>query len=319
MTKRNIQNTKIISLAKEIFNIELKEINRARDRLDNNFVEAIELILNRRGRVILIGMGKSGIIGKKIAATLSSTGTSSFFVHPAEAFHGDLGMINKEDIVILISYSGETEEMLKIIPFLRHQKNRIIAITSNPSSSLAKISDSHLDISVKREACNNNLAPTSSTSVTLVMGDAIAVTLAQLTNFQPEDFAKYHPGGNLGKRLLGKVSDYMTNSSLPIVYPSTLFRDILGAITKGRLGVALVLDDKKCIGIITDGDIRRAFECFKNIAEASAQDIMTPNPFTIHQEERILDAENLMIQNKISCLVVTNTKGSVVGVLQIFD
>lgn len=298
---------------------EISSLQAMSARLDEHFVQAISVIMEMRGRVVVVGMGKSGIIGQKIAATLASTGTPAFFVHPGEAFHGDLGMIKPSDVALLISNSGETEEVIRILPFLHYQENKIIAMTGKPSSTLAKHADVVLDVGVEREACNNNLAPTSSTTCTLVMGDALAVALSVERNFQPEDFAKFHPGGSLGRKLLTRVSDVMHKDNLPVCSPSDSFRDVVHAVNRGRVGLALVMEESRLIGIVTDGDIRRAFDQDIDYRSISALDMMTCSPRTIPPEMRFVDAEAEMRTSKISALVVTDHDGSVIGLLQIYD
>ncbi|MFD1245246.1 KpsF/GutQ family sugar-phosphate isomerase [Paralysiella testudinis] len=229
-------------------------------RLDTAFEAAIQTILSMQGRVVVVGMGKSGIIGQKIAATMASTGTPAFFVHPGEAFHGDLGMIKPIDVALLISNSGETEEIIRILPFLEYQQNRIIALTGDPKSSLGCNAHVVLDVGVEREACNNNLAPTSSTTCTLVMGDALAMVLAAERDFQPEDFARFHPGGSLGRCLLTRVADVMNKDKLPVCTPDASFKQVVHSINRDYLGLTLVMQDNALAGIITDGNIRRAFD-----------------------------------------------------------
>ncbi len=313
------EKTSVIDLAKEVVQTEIDALSRMSSRLNNDFEKAVQLALGARGRLVVVGMGKSGIIGKKIAATLASTGTPSFFVHPGEAFHGDLGMIKPSDVVLMISYSGETEELIRLIPFMQHQKNPIIAMTGTFTSTLAQNADAFLDISVEREACNNNLAPTSSTTASLVMGDALAVALSTLKGFQPEDFARFHPGGSLGRRLLTRVSDVMKRLSLPVCSPEASFQEVVQVITRGRLGLAIVLEGKELRGIITDGDILRAFKKFRDPIIISAQEIMTCHPKTIDMNERFVVAEERMVEAKINALIVVNDQNDVVGVLQIYD
>lgn len=308
----------MISQAKNVIQLEIEALQKMSHNLGAEFEQAIQLILNTQGRVVIIGMGKSGLIGKKIAATMASTGTPAFSVHPGEAFHGDLGMIQPMDVALLISNSGETDEIIRILPFLHHQHNKIIAMTGKLNSTLAKHADVVLDISVDKEACPNNLAPTSSTTTTLVMGDALAVVLSQVKAFQPEDFARFHPGGSLGRKLLTKVSDVMHKDNLPFCTPNSSFRDVLQVITAGRLGIAIVMEQEQLAGIITDGDVRRAFDKTHDIKQLQAKDIMTSSPITIDMNDRFIDAETLMHQTKIYSLIVLN-RGKVVGVLQIYD
>lgn len=307
-----------LSIAQQTLDIEIAALKAMRQRLDHRINQAVEIVLEMRGRVVVVGMGKSGIIGQKIAATLASTGTPAFFVHPGEAFHGDLGMIKPIDVALLISNSGETEEVLRILPFLQYQKNKIIAMTGKMQSTLAQHADVVLDVGVEREACKNNLAPTSSTTNTLAMGDALAVALTEKRNFQPEDFARFHPGGSLGRRLLTRVQDVMCKEPLPVCAPTSSFREVVNAITYGRLGLTLVMDDEVLCGIITDGDVRRAFDVYEDVKSLHAEKIMTANPLTITADTRFADAESYMREKKVSALVVQDTAGKAVGVLQIF-
>lgn len=299
--------------------MEIEALDAMASRIDHEFDKAIEIILNAKGRVVVVGMGKSGLIGKKIAATMASTGTAAFFVHPAEAFHGDLGMILPSDVALMLSNSGETEELVRLLPFLQHQKNRIIAMTGKRESTLARHADVVLDVCVEREACNNNLAPTSSTTATLVMGDALAVVLSTKRNFQPEDFARFHPGGNLGRRLLTRVADMMHKENLPICRQENSFKDVVHVINRGRLGLALVMEGDTLLGLITDGDVRRAFDSEHDYRTIQAKHIMTVDPKVVLSDERFADAEERIRAAKISALVVKNDAGKVVGVLQIYD
>jgi len=308
-----------VAIAKNVVDVEIKGLENMASRIGNEFVIAVNLCSNCRGRLVVIGMGKSGIIGRKITATLASTGTTSFFVHPAEAFHGDLGMIHADDVALMISNSGETEELIRLLPFMKHQGNKIIAMTGSMDSTLAKNADAVLDVSVSREACNNNLAPTSSTTATLVMGDALAVVLSTLKNFQPKDFARFHPGGSLGRRLLTKVADVMHKDNLPICAPSAPMREVVGVITRGKLGVALVMDAGRMRGIITDGDLRKAFEDAPDPLKLVASDFMTENPRVIFEHENLAEAEKKMKELTKRLLVVVNAHAEPVGVLQIFD
>ena len=272
---------KIIDMAKEVFKIESKEIENLSNLLTEDFEHVVNIISDSQGKVIISGIGKSGIIGKKIAATLASTGTPSFFLHPAEAYHGDLGMIEKEDIILLISNSGETDEVLKLIPFLKSQENITISMSSNPKSTLGLNTNYHLNIAVQKEACPLNLAPTSSTTATLVMGDAIAIALMRLRNFKDTHFAKFHPGGSLGKKLLTTVETVMKKDDLPICTIETSMKEIIHKITNGKCGLVIV-KDHKIEGIITDGDIRRAMENKEeSFFKLKAIDIMTKDPKTI--------------------------------------
>ena len=249
-----------LDIAKEVISIEAKEIQNMSKYLTTDFDSCIDEISSSKGKFIICGMGKSGLIGKKIAATLASTGTPSFFLHPGEAYHGDLGMIEKEDIVLLISNSGETDEVLKVIPFLQTQGNTIVSMTGNPKSSLALNSNYHLNTYVEKEACPLQLAPTSSTTACLVMGDVLAVCLMKKRNFKAENFALFHPGGSLGRRLLTRVENVMTSNDLPICKKENSVKEVIHTITKGKCGLAVVMENEVILGIITDGDIRRAME-----------------------------------------------------------
>lgn len=288
--------------------------------IDESFEKAVQLILQSGGKLIVTGMGKSGIIGKKMAATFASTGTPSFFMHPGEAYHGDLGMVEKKDVILALSFSGETDEILKIIPFFQSNNNEIISITGNAQSTLAKNSTIHLALQVAKEACPLSLAPTSSTTVTMAMGDAIAVALMDARRFQPEEFARFHPGGSLGRKLLAKVEHKMRAGQLPIVSLDSTFKDIIHVISKGRFGLALVNDNNKTIGIITDGDLRRVMEAQgKDAWDRIAADIMSKHPKTVQVGTSLHETEDLLKQLKIASLVVVDEKMDTVGIVQIFD
>ena len=310
----------IKKLAQEVFEIEAKEIANLSHLLTDDFENAIHAILGSSGKLIISGMGKSGIIGKKIAATLASTGTPSFFLHPGEAYHGDLGMIEENDIVLLISNSGETDEVLKLIPFLKHQKNSTISMSGNEESTLAKNTDYHLNIAVEKEACPLFLAPTSSTTASLVMGDAIAVTLMKLRDFKEENFAKFHPGGSLGRRLLTTVGDVMKKQELPTTNSNATIKEVIQGITEGKLGLVVVLEEHRIQGIITDGDIRRAMESReKEFFGLFAKDLMSLDPKLIDANEKLITASTIMSENKINSLLVVNTTNDFVGVVQMYD
>jgi arabinose-5-phosphate isomerase len=285
-----------------------------------DFENAVKSIINSEGKLIISGMGKSGIVGKKIAATLASTGTPSFFLHPGEAYHGDLGMVEKEDIVLLISNSGETDEVLKIIPFLKHQKNTTISMSGNPDSSLAKNTDFHLNISVNFEACPLQLAPTSSTTSTMVMGDALAVALMKLRDFKDVNFARFHPGGSLGKRLLQNVGNVMKKDSLPLIKTNESIKKVINILSSGKCGLAVVVNDNTIVGVISDGDIRRAMESNEtNFFKLKALDIMTKEPHTVLETTKLKIAGDLMFSRKINSLIVENDKGLLVGIVQSYD
>lgn len=308
-----------LSIARKVISDEILALKTMSSRLDETFTRAVKLILNSRGRVILVGMGKSGIIGRKIAASLASTGTPSFSVHPGEAFHGDLGMIRPEDVVIMISNSGETEELLRLLPFLEHQNNPIIAMTGRIDSTLARNADAVLDVSVEKEACANNLAPTSSTTAALVMGDALTIAVSSRRGFRPEDFARFHPGGSLGRKLLARVKDVMRKDRLPVCTPQAPFRDVVHQITEGRLGLVVVMENNALCGVITDGDVRRVLDTDGDVRTLKAADLMTREPITITADARLSEAEARMLERKVSSLVVTDAEGALAGVLQIFD
>lgn len=307
-----------VEIAKESLIAQSQAVKTLADRIGVEFQGAVELILACAGRVVICGMGKSGLIGKKFVATFASTGTPSFFLHPGEAFHGDLGMLKPSDVVILISYSGETEEVIKLIPSLKSFGNKIIAMAGNPNSILARNSDIFLDVSVEREVCPNNLAPTTSTLATMAMGDALAVALIKARDFQPMDFARFHPGGSLGRRLLTRVRDVM-RTNLPRVAPDATVRECLFTMTSGRMGLALIMEETRLQGIITDGDLRRAMLRDPHMLEKSVRVFMTRTPVTIDAEANLADAEAYMIEKKVRALVVTEgQEQSVCGVVEIF-
>ncbi len=310
----------IKDMAKEVFKIESQQISNLSNLLTIDFEEAVNAILNSKGKIIISGMGKSGIIGKKIAATLASTGTPSFFLHPGEAYHGDLGMIEAEDIVLLISNSGETDEVLKLIPFLKSQKNITIAMSGNPQSTLGKNTNFHLNISIKKEVCPLQLAPMSSTTATLVMGDALAVSLMKLRNFKDENFAKFHPGGSLGRKLLTKVSDVMKKEKLPLCDEGASIKVVINKITDGKCGLVVVMEKNDIKGIVTDGDIRRAMETEENnFFNLRACDLMSLNPRIINSNEKLIQASELMSSKKINSLLVVNREKELVGIVQMYD
>jgi arabinose-5-phosphate isomerase len=310
---------KIEEIAKEVFTIESEAIARLSENLTQDFTDVVEAILKCRGKLIISGMGKSGIIGKKIAATMASTGTPSFFLHPAEAYHGDLGMIEKEDIVMLLSNSGETDEVLKLIPFLKEQKNIIVSMSGKVKSTLAKNSTFHLNVAVEKEACPLQLAPTSSTTATLVMGDALAVSLMTLRGFKESDFAQFHPGGSLGRRLLTRIEDVMKKEDLPVVDSLSSVKEIINTMSQARLGLAIVLEENEIVGVITDGDIRRAMEEFEDsFFRLNAKDLMSKNPKTIDKKEKLPKAQELMNESKVNSLLVVDDN-LLCGVVQIYD
>lgn len=305
-----------LQIAKRVINTEINALHALHDQLDEQFKTAIDLILNTTGRTIICGMGKSGIIGKKIAASFASTGTPSFFMHPGEAFHGDLGMVTPDDVFIAISNSGETDEVLKLQPFLKDNGNKIIAITGDANSTLAKNAHCHLNVAVPAEACPLQLAPTSSTTATLVMGDALTVALMEAREFLPENFARFHPGGSLGRRLLSKVSDEMVTKNLPMVDVSAPMTDVISVMSQGALGLTLVMKNNVATAIITDGDLRRAIEKYnKDLFDLAAGDIASNSPEVVTPCVSMVAAYELMQTKKINCLVVCNNK-KVVGILK---
>lgn len=314
------KSKQILEVAREALQTEADALLKIESELGDEFIRAVETIMSSSGKVIMTGMGKSGLIARKIAATLASTGTPSFYLHPGEAFHGDLGMISKEDIIIALSYSGETDEVLKIVPFILDNGNTLISMTGNPESALAKNSDIHLDVSVDHEACILHLAPTTSTTAQLAMGDAIACALMKLRNFSSNDFARLHPGGSLGRRLLMTVGNVMRKHDLPVVDENCKATDMIHAISQGGLGLIVICRGDDILGIITDGDIRRAMESrqaeFFNIKPL---DIATPSPKMIRPEEKLIEAEKMMTQYKVNSLLVVDANKHLVGVIQIYD
>ena len=310
-----------IEKGKEIIRIEAEAIAALESRLNGNFASAIDLIINAKGRVVLTGMGKSGIIARKIAATMNSTGTPSAFMHPSDAVHGDLGMVTPEDVVICISKSGDTAELRQLLPSIHQLGVKIIAITGNIHSLLSKQSDIVLDISVKEEACPYDLAPTSSTTAALVMGDALAITLLQKRNFTQEDFAMFHPGGNLGKRLLLKVEMMMiTGANVPVVQENVSLSDAIIEISSKRLGATCVVDSAGVLcGILTDGDLRRLLQRTTNITNLTARQVMTQNPKTIRQNILAVQALEVMESFKITQLVVVDADQHPIGVIHLHD
>ena len=294
-------------------------IERFEKMLGQEFVSAVTVMNETSEHIIICGMGKSGLVGRKISATLASTGTPSIFLHPAEAIHGDLGKVQKKSVVLLISYSGETGEILALIPALKRLNVTIIALTGVIQSTLASNADIILDMSVDREACPLNLAPTTSTMITMVLGDALAVGLMERKNFKQEDFALTHPGGALGRRLLSNVKDEMKQVNLPFVNKEYNVQDVLIKMTEGRLGLALVGSKEKLYGVITDGDIRRALIDNSNFSNLKANDLMNKNPLTAIETDNLQLAETRMREAKVQCLVVKNKIDEVVGVIQIFE
>ena len=313
-----INNENILITAKKTILSESKSIAKLSDLLDESFIEATKTIYNCKGRLIVTGIGKSAIIAQKIVATMNSTGTPSMFLHASEAIHGDLGMVQNDDVVICISKSGNSPEIKVLVPLLKRFGNILIAITGNMTSFLAKGSDYVLNTTVDSESCPNNLAPTNSTTAQLVMGDAIAVCLMEMRDFKPEDFAKFHPGGALGKKLLLRVASMLENSLKPMVTPDAPIKKVIFEISEKRLGVTAVIENNKVIGIITDGDIRRMLTDRDSFADLTAKDIMTKNPKMIQSTDMVIDAFNILEDNSITQLVVVDN-GEYKGVLHLHD
>lgn len=307
-----------IDIAIDTLKSEADAIYNLISKLDDSYQRAIEIILNCKGRVLVFGVGKSGHIGKKIAATFASTGQPSFFIHPTEAIHGDLGMAVKGDVCLMISNSGNSEELLDTIPSIKRIGLPVIAMTSNVTSKLAKYADIVLNTHVDKEACPLNLAPTTSTTVSLAFGDAMAMTLLQLRGFQKDQFALFHPGGTLGKRLLLRVRDIMRTDDIPVNHVNDAFKDVLKTISNGRMGITCVVDDSgMLLGIITDGDIRRLFEKYDNLNKIKTADIYTKSPKTISLDALAMEAIKKMEDNKITSLVAVDADMKVKGILHI--
>ena len=313
-----ITKDKILESARKTIESESKSIAQLTNYIDDQFVAIAELIYNSKGRLVVTGIGKSAIIAQKIVATLNSTGTPSSFLHASEAIHGDLGMVQKDDAVICISKSGNSPEIKILVPILKNFGNQLIAITGNPTSFLGKEAHFVLNTYVESESCPNNLAPTNSTTAQLVMGDALAVCLMEMRNFKPEDFAKYHPGGSLGKKLLLRVKDMLDTSKKPFVQPDSSIKNVIVEISEKRLGVAAVIENDKVIGIITDGDIRRMLNKTETITGLTAKDIMTVNPKTISSTDMVVDALNILEDFSITQLVVVD-KSEYKGVIHLHD
>ena len=285
-------------------------------QLDESFDKAVDLILNCKGKVIVTGVGKSGHIGAKIAATLSSTGTPSFFTNPLDVFHGDLGVMTQDDVVLAISNSGQTDELLRFIPMVLHMQIPIIGMSGNPKSLLAKYSSCHLSIAVDKEACPLNLAPTSSTTATLVLGDALAIALMERRNFQPRDFAQFHPGGELGKRLLTTAQDVMRTEDMPILPPEMHLGEAIILVSKAKLGLGIAMVNDEIVGLITDGDIRRAMEKWQaEFFDRTVSDIMTRTPKMVKPETKITEIQRIMNKYKVHSVLVTDDEKHLLGVV----
>ena len=285
-------------------------------QLDESFDKAVELILNCKGKVIVTGVGKSGHIGAKIAATLSSTGTPSFFTNPLDVFHGDLGVMTSDDVVLAISNSGQTDELLRFVPMVLHMQIPIIGMSGNPKSLLAKYSTCHLSIAVEKEACPLNLAPTSSTTATLVLGDALAIALMERRNFQPRDFAQFHPGGELGKRLLTTAQDVMRTEDMPVLPPEMHLGEAIILVSKAKLGLGIAMVNNEIVGLITDGDIRRAMEKWQaEFFDRTVSDIMTRMPKMVKPETKITEIQRIMNKYKVHSVLVTDDEKHLLGVV----
>jgi arabinose-5-phosphate isomerase len=316
-----LTNDELLALAAEVLDIESRAVKNLKSRLNDDFVAACRLCMETPGRVVVTGMGKSGHVSNKIAATLASTGTPAFFMHPAEASHGDVGMITKHDLLLAISYSGETEEVITILPAVKRMGAKMLAMTGNPNSTMAKTADVHLDVSVSEEACPLNLAPTASTTATLAMGDALAVALLKNRGFTAEDFARSHPRGNLGKRLLLRVADVMRSGDrIPAVSADVTLRDALFEMTDKGLGMTAIVDSNgKVMGIFTDGDLRRTLDAGADVRSTIIRDVMHTNCKTTTADVLAAEALHLLEEYKITSLLVVDESGTLVGALNIHD
>lgn len=310
-----------LELAKQVLAIEAKGVHELIGRLDGQFLAAVELVLNCKGRVIVSGIGKSGHIARKIASTMASTGTPAYFVHPAEASHGDLGMITREDVLIALSNSGESAELLNIVPLIKREGAKLIALTGNPDSTLAREADAHLDAGVAQEACPLNLAPTASTTAALALGDALAIALLDAKGFGAEDFARSHPGGALGRRLLTHVRDVMrSGDAVPAVVETASMRDAILEMTRGRIGMTAVVDtNRRVIGVFTDGDLRRTLDRVADFHNASLIEVMTRSARTIAPEKLAIEAVKLMEEFKVNQLLVVDADERLIGALNMHD
>ena len=310
-----------LDLAREVLNIEAAAVQALSTRLDENFLNAMDVILHCEGRVIVSGMGKSGHIARKIAATLSSTGTPAYFVHPGEASHGDLGMITSEDVIIALSYSGESAELMTIVPIIKRQGAKLISMTGNPASSLAKVADVHLNAAVDKEACPMGLAPTASTTASLALGDALAVALLDAKGFSAENFARSHPGGSLGRRLLTLVSDIMRSGArMPMVNEDAMLSDALMEMSRKGVGMTAIVDEKVVVlGIFTDGDLRRTLERKLDFSSTPVRSVMSVNPRCISPDSLAVEAVQLMEQYNINQMLVVNDQHQLVGALNMHD
>lgn len=310
-----MKNSEIIQLAKRAIEVEIHEMESLKNRIDESFQNAVEIINKASGKLIVVGIGKSAHVGNKIVATLNSTGTPSQFLHAAEAIHGDLGVIQKQDVVLCISNSGNSPEIVYLVPFLKEYSSALIGMTGNPKSKLAEFSDVVLDSSVQVEACPNKLAPTSSTTVQMAIGDALAICLMELMNFKEQDFAKFHPGGSLGKNLTAKVEQFLS-SQKPEVKENSDIKEVIISISGSKHGVTVVTDNEHILGVITDGDLRRMLLKTDNIGGISAKDIMSKNPKTVEKEALAKEAMTILKQNNIGQLIVTEN-GKYFGIIDL--
>lgn len=321
LTALRFSPERALELGRQTLSIEAAAVDALKNRINADFSRAVELILNCHGRLIVSGMGKSGHIARKIAATMASTGTPAYFVHPAEASHGDLGMITRDDVLLALSNSGESEELLRIVPLVKRQGARLISMTGSASSTLAREADVHLDAGVSQEACPHNLAPTASTTAALALGDALAVALLDARGFGPDDFARSHPGGSLGRRLLTHVADVMrAGEQVPAVQPGTDISEAIIAMSRGGLGLVAITDSTgRTLGIFTDGDLRRAFEKRIDLQQGSIDSVMHPAPRTIGPDRLAVEAVEMMERLRINALLVTDADGILVGALNMHD
>ncbi len=309
-----------INIAKNVLTIESRELQLSAASLGDEINQAVDLISNIRGKLIVTGVGKSGLVGSKMAATFASTGTSSFFLHPTEALHGDLGMIGKEDAVLAISYSGESEELTKILPHIKRFDIPLIAMAKDKNTTLGKYADVFIPVKVSKEACPLGVAPTSSTTLTMALGDALAVCMMEKRGFQKEDFASFHPGGSLGKMLFVKIKDLMRTENLPVVSPDTPLKDTIVVMSEGRLGNVLISQNGKLEGVLSDGDLRRALMKEDFSLDAKASEYATKNPKYITDANMLAsDALKIIEQNKLQHLVITDEEKNIEGILHIHD
>ena len=313
------EHSRIIKIARKTIKLEAESLTSLEKSIGKEFCEVVDSIFNAKGRIVVCGVGKSGLIGKKISATLNSTGTSAIFIHAAEALHGDIGAVKPKDIVLVISNSGNTREIIDLIPFLKNNGNILIGMTSNRSSTLAKKSDVILFTPFKEEACPNKLSPTSSSILQLAIGDALAMTLMELNDFKPKDFAMLHPSGIIGKKLNLKIRDLLKDDLRPKVSRKTKMKDVIVEISEKRLGATVVIEGDRVIGMITDGDIRRVLEKHDNISELHAHQFMTKNPTCVRDDLMAIDALYFMQNKKINHLIIMNQKDSYVGIIHILD